>query len=163
MFFFSRLLHKNDSLSSQNYPSYRSISSTNAQYCMICNYYVARWVNKLFRYKNCIHFFYTELWKENVAGRNIHWYINMERKKNMRLLTVIHAFKLVRTKIHMNMLWLIAFKTALNGRLSVLSAVYKWHQVPAVAVWLQKIYNFRSSVVYMPSLVRERPQKIIRL
>ncbi|XP_033607117.1 snRNA-activating protein complex subunit 3 isoform X2 [Cryptotermes secundus] len=39
-----RLLHKSDSLSSHNYPSFRSISSTNAQYCMICNYFVARWL-----------------------------------------------------------------------------------------------------------------------
>ncbi|XP_021940845.1 snRNA-activating protein complex subunit 3 isoform X2 [Zootermopsis nevadensis] len=39
-----RLLHVSDSLSLQNYPCCRSISSANARYCMICNYYVARWI-----------------------------------------------------------------------------------------------------------------------
>lgn len=39
-----RLLHKNDPLSSQSYPILRSTSSTNARYCMICNFYVARWI-----------------------------------------------------------------------------------------------------------------------
>ncbi|KAJ9601085.1 hypothetical protein L9F63_000751, partial [Diploptera punctata] len=39
-----RLLHKSDNLSSQNYPLIRSMSTSNAQYCMICGMYMAKWI-----------------------------------------------------------------------------------------------------------------------
>lgn len=38
----ARLLHESDSLTSKSYPCYRSLSSTNARYCMLCNLYIAR-------------------------------------------------------------------------------------------------------------------------
>lgn len=39
-----RLLHKSDNLHSKNYPLIRSMSTSNAQYCMICGIYIAKWV-----------------------------------------------------------------------------------------------------------------------
>lgn len=43
-------------------------------------------------------------------------------------------------------------KTALNGRLPVLAAVYKWSHVPAVAVLLQKISNFGLNFYFVGGL-----------